>query len=181
MKEIANLTSTDLWELQVDLEDYAGKQYFARYHNFMVNNEKQGPYSLKLSGYDAANSTLIDSLSHASGAPFSTSDNDNDKWSRNCAAEFKGAWWYTACHSSNLNGYNYFIEDLPKNSTYYANGIVWRNENNVLNQDHYFSWPKVEMKIRKRMTADPQCGREGSSCKKLRSGKIVTKNTFFCM
>ena len=109
MKEIANLTSTDFWELQVDLEDYAGKQYFARYHNFMVNNEKQGPYSLKLSGYDAVNSTLIDSLSHHSGAPFSTSDNDNDKWPMNCAAVFKGAWWYTACHSSNLNGYNYFI------------------------------------------------------------------------
>jgi len=29
---------------------------------------------------------------------------DNDVYSGNCALRFKGGWWYTACHASNLNG-----------------------------------------------------------------------------
>ena len=78
-------------------------------------------------------------------------ERDNDKHqTANCAEAYLGAWWYTACHSSNLNGYNYNRDDLPENPTYYAKGIIWRNEKNVAEQDYYFSWPKVEMKIRKR-------------------------------
>ena len=142
------MTLTGQWQLRVDLEDFAGKSYFALYNNFMINFDSIGPYTLSVSGFDAQ-STLQDRLAGLNGAPFSTSDNDNDAWSSNCAVKFKGAWWYTDCHSSNLNGYNYFNGTLPETSTYYAKGIIWRNENNVLEQDYYFSWPKAEMKIRK--------------------------------
>ena len=38
------------------------------------------------------------------GTKFSTLDRDNDTWRNNCAERFKGAWWYTACLNSNLNG-----------------------------------------------------------------------------
>lgn len=39
------------------------------------------------------------------GMNFSTKDQDNDKDSkRDCAELAKGGWWYTSCHSSNLNG-----------------------------------------------------------------------------
>ena len=56
------------------------------------------------------------------GAPFSTIDNDNDNSeNENCATLYMGAWWYLACHSSNLNGYNYGTSD----PTPYAKGIVW--------------------------------------------------------
>ena len=142
------LTSTGQWELRVDLEDYTGKPYSAFYSNFRVNFA--GPYSLSISGYDAVHSTLKDSLSYANRAPFSTSDNDNDVHDSNCAAVYKGAWWYKGCHTSNLNAFNYFLKDLPETGSYYANGIVWRNENYVTEQDHYFSWPTVEMKIRRK-------------------------------
>eukprot|EP00092_Neocalanus_flemingeri_P047772 GFUD01054254.1.p1 GENE.GFUD01054254.1~~GFUD01054254.1.p1 ORF type:complete len:292 (-),score=50.27 GFUD01054254.1:44-919(-) len=147
LKHIALLTSTGLWELRIDLEDFDGNPYFALYSNFKINFV--GPYSLALSGYDAVQSTLKDSLSGHDGASFSSSDNDNDISSANCAATYRGAWWYTACHSSNLNGYNYNRGDLPETGTYYAKGIIWKNENNVLEQDYYFSWPKAEMKIRR--------------------------------
>lgn len=35
---------------------------------------------------------------------FSTKDRDNDVWKKDCAVEHRAAWWYRACHDSNLNG-----------------------------------------------------------------------------
>ena len=63
-----------------------------------------------------------DMLSEHSGAAFSTIDRDNDVYAQNCAEKFKGAWWYTDCHSSNLNGHNYGSVKTP-----YATGIVWKS------------------------------------------------------
>ena len=37
-----------------------------------------------------------------SGTQFSTKDNDNDRRKFSCSQTYKGAWWYNACHSSNL-------------------------------------------------------------------------------
>ena len=136
------MTAIGKWELRVDLEDFAGKQYFAQYSNFGVN--VISPYRLTVSGYDAANSSAEDALIIHNGAAFSTSDNDNDIWPNNCAQAVKGAWWYTNCHDSNLNGFNYFMS----NTGTYADGIIWTNKKNVPEQGDSFSWPKVEMKIR---------------------------------
>lgn len=83
-------------------------------------------------------SVLGDSLSFVSGARFTTRDQDNDTWPGNCAINFLGAWWYTACHSSNLNGF-YF------NGTHssYANGVNWRSW-----KGYHDSLKTTEMKFR---------------------------------
>ena len=122
-----------------------GRQYVAVYQQFSVDQES--PYRLRLSGFDAASSTVKDSLSYANGAAFTTSDQDNDAWSSNCAVAYLGAWWYTACHHSNLNGYNYNRGNLSE--TFHAKGIIWVNEVEVPDQRHYFSWPQVQMNIKK--------------------------------
>ena len=54
------------------------------------------------------------------GFAFSTKDRDNDMSLGNCAIAYKGAWWYTKCHSSNLNG-----AYLNGQHTSYADGIEW--------------------------------------------------------
>ena len=45
-----------------------------------------------------------DSLARHNLMKFSTKDNDNDQTSTHCTKSNTGAWWYTVCHCSNLNG-----------------------------------------------------------------------------
>jgi len=52
---------------------------------------------------------------------FSTKDRDNDQANDSCTQNFKGAWWYSGCHSSNLNGL--YLKG-PHSS--HADGVNWR-------------------------------------------------------
>ena len=63
-----------------------------------------------------------DSLSFHKDRPFSTKDADDDAHSKSCSELFHGAWWYTRCHHSNLNGLYYQEDEHPPR----ARGIVWR-------------------------------------------------------
>jgi len=52
---------------------------------------------------------------------FSTKDADNDVYKEgSCSLLYRGGWWYSACHSSNLNGLY-----LGGPHTTYADGIEW--------------------------------------------------------
>ena len=147
LRSISSLTREGTWQLRVDLVDFQGGRYTALYNNFRL--EEEAPYRIHISGFDAQQSNVQDRLSYTNGAAFSTRDKDNDISNANCASIYLGAWWYTKCHSSNLNGYNYNKGDLPETSEFYAKGIIWKNEANKPDQDYYFSWPAVEMKIRR--------------------------------
>ena len=70
---------------------------------------------------------------------FSTKDQDNDKnKALSCAERYKGAWWYNACHRSNLNG-QYLGGQHRSN----ADGINW-----FTFRGHSFSLKRAEMMIR---------------------------------
>ena len=70
---------------------------------------------------------------------FTTKDRDNDsKGNRNCATRYKGAWWYNACHHSNLNG-----RYLKGNHSTYADGVNWKHW-----KGYYYSVKRAEMKIK---------------------------------
>ena len=79
-----------------------------------------------------------DSLYSEVGKRFSTYDQDNDVWSDNCAVAFRGAWWYGACHDSNLNGFYY---GGPHAS--FADGVEW-----YAWTGYHYSLNITEMKIK---------------------------------
>ena len=72
------------------------------------------------------------------GYNFSTYDQDNDAYVDNCAVMYHGAWWYSACHSSNLNG-----AYLNGSHTSFANGVEWNAWTG-----YFYSLPFTEMKLR---------------------------------
>ncbi|KAK0061499.1 BpFREP16.1, partial [Biomphalaria pfeifferi] len=131
-ENIFKLTSTGDYDLRIDLE-YNNKPYFAQYENFKVLSETE-KYKLEIGKYSG---NAGDSLLNQDNMFFSTFDKDNDKEIRNCAATFSGAWWYNACHRSNLNG--------KWGSTSYGIGLNWYPLTG-----YYISVSFSEMKIKER-------------------------------
>jgi len=72
------------------------------------------------------------------GMGFSTFDVDNDNVPHSCAVKYNGAWWYRACHASNLNG-----AYLAGPHTEFAKGVEWKTWTG-----YYYSLKTTEMKIR---------------------------------
>ncbi|MFZ3232246.1 MAG: fibrinogen-related protein [Patescibacteria group bacterium] len=89
---------------------------YAKYSAFSIGGSATN-YAISVSGYSG---TAGDSLTGYSGYQFSTYDADHDGTASNCAISYHGAWWYSACHSSNLNGSYY---GGPHAS--YADGMDW--------------------------------------------------------
>uniref|UniRef100_A0A8V5HCQ4 Uncharacterized protein n=1 Tax=Melopsittacus undulatus TaxID=13146 RepID=A0A8V5HCQ4_MELUD len=129
------LTSLGLSELRIDLRDFENNYYFAKYASFRVLGESE-KYKLVLGDFLGGNAG--DSLSYHKDMPFSTTDEDNDMSSFNCATEYKGAWWYNDCHYSNLNGMYW----LGVHGSY-ADGINWKT-----GKEYHYSLKRTEMKFR---------------------------------
>ncbi|XP_065735367.1 fibrinogen C domain-containing protein 1 [Phocoena phocoena] len=121
LKRIHALTTQAAYELHVDLEDFDNGTAYAHYGSFgvgllSVDPEEDG-YPLTVAGYSG---TAGDSLLKHSGMRFTTKDRDSDHSENNCAAFYRGAWWYRNCHTSNLNG-----QYLRGAHASYADGVEW--------------------------------------------------------
>ncbi|KAI0238241.1 Ficolin-2 [Lamellibrachia satsuma] len=134
---IHSLTTSGKHVLRIDLETFDGEKRFAEYSSFSIDDESNY-YTLRLGAY-LESSTMRDSLFGHNNRPFSTRDVDHDSSATSCAVAFHGAWWYTACHSSNLNGYYY----QKGKKVSYARGIMWAHW-----KGQYESFKTATMKIR---------------------------------
>ena len=82
--------------------------------------------------------TAGDAFSYHRGSPFSTKDRDNDAHYGNCAVDFTGAWWFRACHYSNLNGQYHHGQHSS-----YGDGVNWHDW-----KGFKYSAKRAEMKIK---------------------------------
>ncbi|CAL4148115.1 unnamed protein product, partial [Meganyctiphanes norvegica] len=130
------LTQQSHNEIRFDLEDFEGNRTYAKYRFFYID-DRANQYKLSVLGYSGY---AGDSFSRQNNMKFSTHDRDNDVWGPgyNCAASFKGGWWFRDCHDSNLNGLY-----LSGNHSTHANGVNWKHWTG-----HHYSLKKTEMKIR---------------------------------
>ncbi|XP_062601509.1 fibroleukin-like [Saccostrea cucullata] len=106
---IHKLTKDNTLSLYVSITIQNGTTLYEMYDKFFVSNEA-GKYQLSLAG--PATGTLGDSMidtgrswADLTGMYFSTPDSDNDGWpSGNCAATWRGGWWFNSCRRAFLNG-----------------------------------------------------------------------------
>ncbi|XP_015269405.1 PREDICTED: veficolin-1-like [Gekko japonicus] len=130
------LTNSGVQQLRIDTRDFNDTNTYAAYTTFRILSEEEN-YRLQVGSYLGGN--MGDSFSSHNGMNFSTLDKDNDiHETGSCAVSYKGAWWYSVCHSSNLNGLY-----LKGEHTSYANGINW-----AAGKGHHYSYKYADMKIR---------------------------------
>ena len=134
LKSMNCFTRTGQWELRVDIEFQNKTRSYLHYNVFKVGSATD-EYPLTISGFTGITPTDPFATGGHNGQKFSTYDNDNDKYSGNCAKQTtntkdNGGWWYNNCWHINLND-NYD----PAQYTMYLAG-TWYNPR----------W--IEMKIR---------------------------------
>ncbi|CAC5412320.1 Fibrinogen-like protein A,Ryncolin-4,Angiopoietin-related protein 7,Angiopoietin-related protein 1,Ficolin-3,Ficolin-1-B,Techylectin-5A,Ficolin-2,Ryncolin-1,Tenascin-R,Fibrinogen-like protein 1,Angiopoietin-1,Tenascin-X,Fibrinogen C domain-containing protein 1-A,Tenascin-N,Ryncolin-3,Tenascin,Fibroleukin,Fibrinogen C domain-containing protein 1,Fibrinogen gamma chain,Techylectin-like protein,Ryncolin-2,Angiopoietin-related protein 6,Techylectin-5B,Angiopoietin-related protein 2,Angiopoietin-2,Microfibril-a len=139
-KFIHLLTSTGKYKLYIHLEDFEGNSRYAEYSEFNIGNAAT-KFVLNVDGYsgNAGDSLMSPGDQNHNGMMFSTTDRDNDRTLENCATKYKAAWWYNACHKSNLNG-----EYLGGQHSSNGNGIVWWTW-----KGYYYSLKSTKMMIKR--------------------------------
>lgn len=124
--------------LRIDVSRTNGQTGYANYSSFSVGSPASG-YVLGIGGYSGNIGDSMVAMGAHQGQRFSTFDVDQDSYpAGNCAATYRGAWWYNACHASNLNG-----AYLNGPHASYADGIEWYTWTG-----HNESLKTSEMKVR---------------------------------
>ncbi|XP_061190465.1 ficolin-1-like [Saccostrea echinata] len=98
---IHQLTKGRKSSLYVSITLRNGTKLYKYFDQFSVSDEADN-YRLFLGG--PATGTLGDRMAGQSGMAFSTPDRDSDRDRVNCAAEYKGGWWFKSCYQVYLNG-----------------------------------------------------------------------------
>ncbi|XP_054717532.1 techylectin-5A-like [Uloborus diversus] len=129
------ITNQKKYNLRIDMQDSENQTRYAFYDQFWIDDES---YRYKLHVYDYSGDAG-DSLARThDGFHFSTKDRDHDNSTENCAERHKGAWWYSSCHTSNLNGIYH-----PPRQKRSSDGIIWTTWKGASE-----SLKAVEMKVR---------------------------------
>ncbi|CAL1287160.1 unnamed protein product [Larinioides sclopetarius] len=129
------LSNQRLSSIRFDLQAVNGEKRHAHYDDFWIEDESN-KYKLHIGGYngDAGDSMIA----MHNNQKFSTKDQDNDNSTVNCAINNTGAWWYEACHASNLNGVYY--RGVHESSSDGVNWYSFKGYNEALDM--------TEMKLR---------------------------------
>ncbi|XP_062378815.1 fibrinogen-like protein 1 isoform X2 [Sardina pilchardus] len=154
------LTSQGKYKLKIKMEDFDGRPRFAEYKNVKVGDEKD-EYELQVGDYRGdAGDALVDAHPHSDrpqsntphGLKFSTYDHNNrEEEEPQCIRQDKSGWWFSRCHSGNLNGQYY-------NGPYQAvtdDGVVWHTWHG-----YWYSIKSVVMMIRPEGFDEPKAEHE---------------------
>ncbi|SPP78031.1 fibrinogen-like protein A isoform X1 [Drosophila guanche] len=133
LDKLHQITSSDNYELLVQLQNRKQELRYALYDHFGIGSESEQYHLNVLGKYqgDAA-----DALRQHTGKKFSTQDRDNDESEANCAASQSAAFWYgSSCNLSNPFGlYQRLLDRDPDG----YKGILWRG---------FLDGPKGSLKI----------------------------------
>ena len=93
------LTQRGQWEMRVDYQKNDKSWSYLHYNQFSVGSASE-EYPLTVGGFTGVGT---DYFAYHNRMKFTTTDNDNDNWSGNCAANQKSGWWFNMCDHLNIN------------------------------------------------------------------------------
>ena len=108
LRSIHCLTQGYPWEMKTKIKSKIHGWYDVYYNQFSVGSPSE-EYPLTVGGFTGGDDTDWFADQPLNGIKFSTSDNDNDRSSGNCAAQWKSGWWYNNCTSININAKNPYM------------------------------------------------------------------------
>ena len=136
LEQLHQLTKNGDSTLRIELKRNDGASGYAEYTGFKVRSEAYD-YDLDFQTFSG---NIGDSLLVSVFEKFSTPDRDNDASASNCAATWKGGWWYYDCFEANLNNM-------------YCNGTAENTNDTCMNwkawSGNYGDIVYSEMKLRK--------------------------------
>ena len=112
LEKMHQLTKTRKYGVEILLKRDDGTHTYLNYYSFVVGDERS-KYELSIDGFDDRGSGLPDRFKFHNGIKFTTMDQDNDIYSKNCATTHAVGWWYTNCYSVNLNRWNPERSTIP--------------------------------------------------------------------
>ena len=95
LKALNCFTETGQWELRIDFQFENKTWSHLHYKQFKVGSSS-AEYPLTIGGFTGITPADPFVTHPLNGMRFSTSDNDNDRNSGNCAGNY-GGWWYNRC------------------------------------------------------------------------------------
>ncbi|XP_017073817.1 microfibril-associated glycoprotein 4 isoform X2 [Drosophila eugracilis] len=121
LDKLHQITSSDNYELLVELQNRKQDLRYALYDHFSIGSESE-QYRLNVLGKHQGDAA--DALRQHTGKKFSTYDQDNDESEQNCAAQQSAAFWYAgSCNLSNPFG---LYQRLLERDVDGYKGILWR-------------------------------------------------------
>ena len=105
LEEIHCLTQRGHWEMRMDLQKTDNTWTYAHYNNFSVGSANE-EYPLNATGFtgEGSNDPMHTySSQNGHGQKFSSSDNDNDQSTGNCADSQNSGWWHNQCTYVRIN------------------------------------------------------------------------------
>ncbi|GFU00907.1 techylectin-5A [Nephila pilipes] len=114
------MTSEEQNILRIHMSAFDGDEINLDYSSFSVGNESTN-FMLNLGQPIDGSIPAANSLKYHDKHPFSTFDRKNDNFAQNCAATYKGGWWFNGCYFGFLTGEYFKPEDKRQN----WEGILW--------------------------------------------------------
>ena len=114
------ITSSSTHDLYVVAKNFTGDVQTKKFAGFSIGSESSKylfNYQSIYSGYSSF--TLFERCLNKN---FTTSDQDNDDVSTNCAVSYPGGWWFSTCHSDFMNGQYSNTETCA-----YGKGLHWHS------------------------------------------------------
>lgn len=124
LERMHQLTAAADYRVRFEMQSLQYKTWYSVEYDYILIDSESTNYTLRAVGYDGGDGRDVlwspTPTGRHNGMQFSTADVDNDRSNDNCAAAYRGGFWFNSCSYFCLTcAANYFHSRL------FVNGSIW--------------------------------------------------------